>query len=118
MHNSLEVKQYLVTKAKVGSSSSLEQHRSPNTYKSVFCPGGSAVWPQCWLCAVCAVGHVGCCVGGGVPCGGKHIILDRHGHGYTQVDKVEVEVDRYEMGLRFEFTGRRTCTSKGAVGVG
>jgi len=37
--------------------------------------GGSAVWPQCWLCAVCAVGHVGCCVeGGGVPCGGKHII--------------------------------------------
>jgi len=31
----------------------------------VFCPGGSAVWPQCWLCAVCAVGHVGCCVGGG-----------------------------------------------------
>jgi len=27
-------------------------------------PGGSAVWPQCWLCAVRAVGHVGCCVGG------------------------------------------------------
>jgi len=21
------------------------------------------------------VGHVGCCVGGGVPCGGKHIII-------------------------------------------
>ena len=42
----------------------------------VFCPGGSAVWPQWWLCAVCAVGHVGCCVGGGgVTCGGKHIIL-------------------------------------------
>ena len=29
---------------------------------SVFYPGGSAVWPQCWLCAVCAVGNVGCCV--------------------------------------------------------
>jgi len=28
-------------------------------------PWGSAVWPQCWLCDVCAVGHVGCCVGGG-----------------------------------------------------
>jgi len=28
------------------------------------------VWPQCWLCAVRAVGRVGCCVGGeGVPCG-------------------------------------------------
>ena len=42
----------------------------------VFCPGGSAVWPQCWLCAVCAVGHIGCCVGGEypVPCEGiKHI---------------------------------------------
>jgi len=35
----------------------------------VFCPGGSAVWPQCWLCAVCAVGHVGCCGGGGYPVG-------------------------------------------------
>ena len=32
------------------------------------------MWPQCWLCAVCAVGRVGCCVGG-VPCGGKHIII-------------------------------------------
>ena len=32
-------------------------------------PGGSAVWPQCWLCAVCALGHVGCCVGGGYPMG-------------------------------------------------
>jgi len=31
----------------------------------IFYPGGSAVWPQCWLCAVCAVGRVGCCVGGG-----------------------------------------------------
>ena len=41
----------------------------------VFYPGGNAVWPQCWLCAVCAVGHVGCCVGGGVPYGGKHIII-------------------------------------------
>jgi len=42
----------------------------------VFCPGGSTVWPQCGLCAVCAVGHVGCCIGGGeVPYGGKHIIL-------------------------------------------
>jgi len=30
-----------------------------------FYPGGSAVWPQCWLCAVCAVGRVGCCVGEG-----------------------------------------------------
>ena len=33
------------------------------------------MWPQCWPCAVCAVGRVGCCVGGGVPCGGKHIII-------------------------------------------
>ena len=33
------------------------------------------MWPQCWLCAVCAVGHGGCCVGGRVPCGGKHIII-------------------------------------------
>jgi len=31
----------------------------------VFYPGGSAVWPQCWLCAVCAVGRVGCRVCGG-----------------------------------------------------
>jgi len=46
----------------------------------VFCPGGSAVWLQCWLCAVCAVGHIGCCVGGGVPCGGKHIIIKSHRH--------------------------------------
>ena len=23
------------------------------------------MWPQCWLCAVCAVGHVSCCVWGG-----------------------------------------------------
>jgi len=35
----------------------------------VFYPGGSAVWPQCWMCAVCAVGRVGCCVGGGYPMG-------------------------------------------------
>jgi len=35
----------------------------------IFYPGGSAVWPQCWLCAVCAVGRVGCCVGGGGPVG-------------------------------------------------
>ena len=35
----------------------------------VFYPGGSAVWPQCWLCAVCAVGRVSCCVGGGYPVG-------------------------------------------------
>jgi len=27
--------------------------------------GGSAVWPQCWLCAVCPVGRAGCCVCGG-----------------------------------------------------
>jgi len=40
----------------------------------VFYPEGSAVWPQCWLCAVCAVSRVGCCVWGGGPCGGKHII--------------------------------------------
>ena len=40
----------------------------------VFYPEGSAVWPQYWLCAVCAVGRVGCCVWG-VPCGGKHIII-------------------------------------------
>jgi len=45
----------------------------------VFCPVGSAMWPQCWLCAVYAVGHVGCCVGGGgVPCGGKHIIINTY----------------------------------------
>ena len=25
--------------------------------------------------AVCAVGHVGCCVGGGTLCGGKHMII-------------------------------------------
>jgi len=39
--------------------------------------GGNAVSPQCWLCAVCAVGHVGCCVegGGGGGCGGRHIII-------------------------------------------
>ena len=38
--------------------------------------GGSEMWPQCWLCAVCAVGRAGCCGGGGgVPCGGKHIII-------------------------------------------
>ena len=35
----------------------------------VFCPGGSAVWLQCWLCAVCAVGHISCCVGGEYPVG-------------------------------------------------
>jgi len=28
-----------------------------------------AVWPQCWLCAVCAVGRVSCCVCGGYPVG-------------------------------------------------
>ena len=35
--------------------------------KSGVClmPWGSAVWPQCWLCAACAVGRVGCCVGDG-----------------------------------------------------
>ena len=27
------------------------------------------MWPQCWLCAVCAVGHIGCCVGGEYPVG-------------------------------------------------
>ena len=32
-------------------------------------PGGSAVWLQCWLCAMCAVGHIGCCVGGEYPVG-------------------------------------------------
>jgi len=37
----------------------------------VFYPGGSAVWPQCWLCAVFAVGRAGCCVGGGVTLWGK-----------------------------------------------
>jgi len=35
----------------------------------VFCREGSAVWLQCWLCAVCAVGHIGCCVGGEYPVG-------------------------------------------------
>jgi len=29
----------------------------------VFYPGGSAVWPQCWLRAMCDVGRAGCCVG-------------------------------------------------------
>jgi len=38
---------------------------SYSTRLFVFCPAGSAVWPQYWLCAVCAVGHVGCCVGAG-----------------------------------------------------
>ena len=41
----------------------------------VFYPERSAVWPQCWLRAVCAVDRVGCCVGGGVSCGGKHLII-------------------------------------------
>jgi len=41
----------------------------------VFSSTLGVVWPQCWLCAVCAVGRAGCCVGGGVPCGGKHIII-------------------------------------------
>ena len=27
------------------------------------------MWPQCWLCAVCAVGHIGCCGGGEYPVG-------------------------------------------------
>jgi len=40
-----------------------------STWGFVFCPWGSAVWPQCWLCAVCAVGHIGCCVGGEYPVG-------------------------------------------------
>ena len=35
----------------------------------VFDPGCSAVWPQCWLCAVCAMGCVGCSVGGDYPVG-------------------------------------------------
>jgi len=33
----------------------------------VFSPGwagGNGVWSQCWLCAVCAVSRVSCCVGG------------------------------------------------------
>jgi len=46
-----------------------EKQTPANTVFTVFCPGGSAVWPQCWLCAVCAVGHVGCCGGGGYPVG-------------------------------------------------
>jgi len=54
-----------------------------------FCPGGSAVWPQCWLCAVCAVGHVGCCVrGGGYPVGvsisSSHITSTR-AHRYSEL---------------------------------
>ena len=32
-------------------------------------PRGSAVWPQCWLCAVCTVSRVGCYLGGGYPVG-------------------------------------------------
>ena len=35
----------------------------------IYIPGGSAVWPQCWLCAVRAVGRIGCCVGEGYPVG-------------------------------------------------
>jgi len=37
-----------------------------------FYPGGSAVWPQCWLCALSAVLAA---VWGGIPCGGKRIII-------------------------------------------
>jgi len=39
-----------------------------------FYPGGGAVWPQCWLCAVCAMGRADCCLGGGTLWG-KHIIM-------------------------------------------
>jgi len=85
-----EVKQYLV-KAK---SPPRPRRGSKRLRGIVFCPGGSAVWPQCWLCAVRAVGvgHGSCCVGGGgggVPCGGKHIIIIgsyfRAGHGGLKV---------------------------------
>jgi len=31
----------------------------------VFYPGGSAVWPQCWLCALCAVSAAAGVGGGG-----------------------------------------------------
>ena len=43
----------------------------------VFYPGGSAVWRQCWLCAVCAGGRAGCCVGGGGDTGGVSISSSR-----------------------------------------
>jgi len=62
------VKQYLV-KAK---SPPRPRRGSKRLRGIVFCPGGSAVWPQCWLCAVRAVGvgHGSCCVGGGGGGGG------------------------------------------------
>ena len=42
-----------------------------STYSDTY----TYIYIYIWLCAVCAVGRVGCCVGGGVPCGGKHIII-------------------------------------------
>jgi len=55
----------------------LRRYKGPARLRGfVFYPRGSAMWPQCWLCAVCAVGRVGCCVSGGISCGGKHIIKD------------------------------------------
>jgi len=50
----------------------------------VFCPGGSAVWPECWLCDVCAVGHIGCCVGGEYPVGVSISSSSRVPPGYGQ----------------------------------
>jgi len=52
---------------------------TPRLRGFIFYPGGSAVWPQCWLCAVCAAlwaVSAAVCGGGGVPCGGKHIIIN------------------------------------------
>jgi len=94
VHNSLTENEYLV-KAKMqhtqiprparvrsGVSGSSSATGAPRNQRAISQhlhlrhggPHCDAVWRQCWLCAVCAVGRAGCCVGGGVPCGGKHII--------------------------------------------
>jgi len=57
-----------------------QKPRSTGGWATRARPGVSAMWPQCWLCAVCAVCHAGCCVrvgwgGGGDPGGGRRIIL-------------------------------------------
>jgi len=61
--------------AEPGSGPSERGEHRPFEWGRCVCRGlssalwGSAVWPQCWLCAVCAVGHIGCCVGGEYPVG-------------------------------------------------
>jgi len=48
------------------------------------------VWPQCWLCAVCAVGHVGCCVGEGGTLWGKayhHLGKRNMSHTHTRQEQ-------------------------------